>query len=107
LWYCSKVENVKILATPEAYEMLTSSSCGESVHKAVCSSIEIALTKLRKTPDHFIEDCPLALSAYWATSPNEDSIILIYKQDSVSAYYCINYNEFFSLAETALPISLV
>ena len=71
------MSNVKIFATPEAYELLTSVSDGEKTKSAVCAAFELISDPV--STDYFIEDCPVALSAYWSKKPSIDSIILLDK----------------------------
>lgn len=99
-------ENVKIFATPEAYELLTSLTDGISVHQAVECAVEMAQGKHGTCDDFFIDGCPLALSAMWSKNPNETSFILIDKHEGHQLFYMMHPSSFFEHIERSIPISL-
>ena len=100
------MNSIKIVATPEAYELLTSLPDGESTKSAVSAAFWLLSTKL-KCPDYFIEGCPIALVAYWAKDSSEDSIVLMDKHNGHPLYdFLDDYRIFFKKLETAIPVSL-
>lgn len=97
--------NVKIFATPEAYELLTSVSDGEKTKSAIEAAFDLMSSKV--SADYFIEGCPVALSAYWSKKPSIDSIILLDKHKGYMLNYDFdNYRVFFEKLETAVPVSI-
>jgi hypothetical protein len=100
------MSDVKVFATPEAYELLTDVSKGEETKAAVRAAFRLVSDKL-KCPDYFIQGCPIALAAYWSDDPSKDSIVLLDKHKGFQLFYCLdNYKFFFEKLETALPIFL-
>ncbi len=99
------MNDVKIFATPEAYELLTSVSDGEKTKYAVEAAFDLMSSKV--SADYFIEGCPVALSAYWSKKSSVDSIILLDKHKGHQLFYdWDNYKVFFEKLETAVPISM-
>ncbi len=100
------MNSTKLVATPEAYKLLTSLPDGDSTKSAVSAAFWLLSTKL-KSPDYFIEGCPIALVAYWAKNPSEDSIVLMDKHKGHPLNdFLDNYRTFFKKLETAIPVSL-
>lgn len=100
------MSDVKVFATPEAYELLTSVSDGEKTKHAIEAAFELMADE-HKCADCFIQGCPVALSAYWSENSSEDSIILLDKHKGFQLGYDFgNYKVFFEKLKTALPISL-
>lgn len=100
------MSDVKVFATPEAYELLTSVSEGEKTKDAIEAAFGLIADE-HKCGDCFIVGCPIALSAYWSEKPSEDSIILFDKHEGHQLGYDFgNYKVFFEKLQTALPISL-
>lgn len=100
------MENVKIFATPEAYELLLKSNSGLEIQKAVHEAIKLALGSSEPTLDHFITKSPLAISAIWAKKLNEISYILIYKHVGFPHYYGFCESLFLEQVEKSIQISL-
>ena len=100
------MNDVKVFATPEAYELLTDVSKGEETKAAVRAAFWLVSDKL-KCADYFIKDCPIALAGYWSDDPSKDSIVLLDKSEGYSLFYFMDdYRLFFEKLKTALPISL-
>ena len=99
------MNSVKVFATPEAYELLTSISDGEKTQSAVKAAFELISDPV--STDYFIQGCPVALSAYWSKKPSIDSIILLDKHKGYMLNYDFdNYSVFFEKLKTAVPISM-
>ena len=100
------MNEVKVFATPEAYELLTDVSNGEETKAAVQAAFRLVSTEL-KCADYFIKGCPIALAGYWTDDPSKDSIVLLDKSEGCSLFYFLdNYRLFFEKLKTALPIFL-
>lgn len=99
------MSDIKVFATPEAYELLTNISNGKKTKSAVEAAFRLMTEKI--CVDSFIQGCPVALSAYWSESSSEDSIILLDNHKGFQLGYDFgNYKVFFEKLKTALPISL-
>ncbi len=102
------MENVSVLATPDAYELLTNPANGEMVQSAVTEAINFALGKHQKfkelkCPEMSIEKCPLTLSMKWAESPEEQTIILINR----TGLMFLSPEKFNTAIKSGIPISIV
>jgi hypothetical protein len=102
------MEYVKILATPEAYKLLTDQNEGENPQDAIQFTIDQTLSKISREKDSFSENCPLAVSAIWAEKPHQFSVILIYKH---KGYMGLNYifkpETFWADISTAIPVDFI
>lgn len=99
------MNDIKVFATPEAYELLTDVSKGKETEAAVRAAFYLLSNNV--STDYFIEGCPVALSAYWSKNPSVNSVILLDKHKGHQLFYDFdNYRVFLEKLETAVPISL-
>jgi hypothetical protein len=88
------MENIKILARPEAYRMLTNPSECERLNTVVAEAIKIAQChngKKRKLAHPAFTDCLLVMR--WADSPEKESVILISSFQEKNLFNLLDSNQ--------------
>lgn len=104
---------VKIFATPEAYELLHNAENEDSIH--ILKALKLMTIDGNRTWSGYgFGNCPICLVAQWSSSPDEPSIVLLYKsvytgimdlrqRIATSAYFSNNIQE---LSDSAISLSL-
>jgi hypothetical protein len=104
------MENVKVLATPKAYNLILPSAEDDPAQKAVSSAVKLALGRLPKLrqikcPAMAIEKCPLEMTMQWSDKLEEDSVILISHKSE--PYFLLDAKLFSDAIKTAIAIAVV
>lgn len=107
---------VKIFATPEAYKLLEDAKEKETIR--IFEALKLMVVDgNRRWSGYGFGDCPIGLTAHWKSSPDEPSVILLYKHHdstpredtgnlgSRMTEGCYYYDNLPELIESAIPIS--
>ncbi len=99
------MENVKILARPEAYKLLSTPSESWRLQEVVSQAIKLK-NDARKLDFAMLPKLDFYITTRWAKKPSEASIILIWcNNDQVKKGYCLRDPDEMELAiGEALPI---
>jgi hypothetical protein len=99
----------KIIATPEAYQLLNSPTDSDKVQRAVRQAF-LAATNQRDSPltDYYIVNCPISLHGRLTETPEGKVFtILLYSNKGKGAMFFI-YDELYQAAfDSAVPVELV
>lgn len=98
----------KILATPEAYELIKINKDTPAIKSIFAVAAAMAQKKYGEIRGHFSVGVPLAVAVNWSSSPHETSAVLIYKHDGYSEFFGppeLHVQTFRKLSKNAVPVS--
>lgn len=101
------MENVRIFATPAAYEILLTPENDEQVRRAVQSVLELADNPEVKPCGECIFGCPIGLTCLWANESRPESTILLFQTDECYDFYSAHPEKFHAVLKSAIPVSLI
>jgi hypothetical protein len=101
------MENIlaQILATPDAYEIISNAGSDASVLPAIEQAVKTALGLKDRWRGYTIEGCSLGLWAEWRDSSETPSIILVFKNDGLPMI--VFKSQWEKMLVTAIPLSVV
>ena len=100
------MENLKILARPVAYKMLTDPAESERLKEIVSDALLIARQENGERFDgSFPVKSEFAIRTRWAKAPGEDSVILISSSDEETKYNLFNPQHLELAIKEGVPIS--
>ena len=101
------MEQVKIFATPEAYNQLTNSNNVEEA-KYILTNLHQQITKQKiRQIDSYDSNSSFGISARWANVPSKTSVVLIYFSRDMLGLRHFNFPEtFWEDISKALPFEI-
>lgn len=101
------MENIRIYATDEAYNLIANSQDKEKIKKVLSDIYKIASQNKGKCPEFFSEETEFGISTLWAENPSDETIMLVYYMQGKMCYYSYpDYSQFYEALKTAKPIEL-
>jgi hypothetical protein len=99
----------KILATPEAYQLLASPTDGGKIQSAIREAV-LAATHKRESPltDYYIINCPVSVHGRLTESPDGDVFtVLLYSKNGKGAMFFLFDEHYEAAVESAVPVEMV
>lgn len=96
------MKNIKVFATPKAYELLSDQKAQDIIKRAIEGLFKVASSG--SCDEMIIEDCPLGISALWTTNYDSATYILIYDHKGNAIFHSLNLEMFHEKLETSIQV---
>lgn len=104
-----EADAVRILATPEAYQLLTSPTNGKQTQSAIEEAV-LAATQKRASPltDCYIINCPVSVHGRLTKSHDGDVLtVLLYSKNGKGRMFFLFDEDYEAAVEAAVPVEMV